>query len=118
VSIVPVTEAQTPSYDISYLTVDDGLSQNGSQAILIDRLGFLWFGTQDGLNKYDGYRFTVYKNIPNNPASLSNNKIVALYEDRKGAVEAHAESAEEVILNPLSRAPNPGYCSMRCDSCS
>ncbi|NTV90098.1 MAG: hypothetical protein HGA22_07020 [Clostridiales bacterium] len=49
-----------------------------------DRQGFLWLGTQDGLNRYDGYHFTVYKPEPQNANSLSEAWITALYEDRDG----------------------------------
>lgn len=81
-----VVIGQTASFDITYITVEEGLSQNGARAMLQDHLGFLWFGTEDGLNKYDGYRFVVYRNEPNNPASLSNNKVLALHEDRTGDI--------------------------------
>ena len=53
-------------------------------AILQDRQGFLWFGTEDGLNRYDGYSFTVFKPIRDNPNSLTHNQITALLEDRDG----------------------------------
>lgn len=67
-----------------YLTPDDGLSARFVQAILQDRQGFLWFGTGDGLNKYDGYTFTIYRSNPDDPNSLSQNGINALCEDRDG----------------------------------
>ena len=44
----------------------------------------MWFGTTDGLNKYDSYRFTIYKNDPDDPYSLSNNYIKDIKEDSKG----------------------------------
>ncbi len=66
------------------LTIEDGLSQSSVFAILQDKRGLMWFGTWDGLNRYDGYRFTIYKYNEKNPYSLSNNEIRALYEDRKG----------------------------------
>ncbi|MBE9562112.1 MAG: response regulator, partial [Proteobacteria bacterium] len=59
----------------------DGLSQSTVYTILQDSQGFMWFGTQDGLNKYDGYKFTHYKHIPNDPKSLSGNFITFIYED-------------------------------------
>ncbi len=67
-----------------HLSLDDGLSQNAGLAFVQDSRGFVWIGTQDGLNRYDGQAFTVYKNDPDNPASLSNNSINALLEDRTG----------------------------------
>ena len=49
-----------------------------------DSRGFMWFGTQDGLNRYDGYTFVVYKNDPNDPGSLSSNFLQDLMEDDEG----------------------------------
>jgi signal transduction histidine kinase/ligand-binding sensor domain-containing protein len=53
---------------------------------LQDSKGFIWFGTQDGLNRYDGYEFVVYKHDPEDPDTLSNNFIWALYEDESGTM--------------------------------
>jgi PAS domain S-box-containing protein len=69
-----------------HLSQEDGLSQNAGLAFLQDKNGFMWIGTQDGLNRYDGYTFTIYKNDPDNAASLSNNSINALMEDRDGQI--------------------------------
>ena len=68
----------------THLTTDDGLSQGYVTAILQDRRGFMWFGTRDGLNRYDGNSFVVYKNNPSDPASLSSNFIQDLMEDDHG----------------------------------
>jgi len=65
-----------------HLTRKDGLSQSTVYAILQDNKGFMWFGTQDGLNKYDGYKFTHYRHEPNNPNSLAGNFITFIYEDK------------------------------------
>ena len=69
-----------------HLSQEDGLSQNAGLAFLQDSHGFVWIGTQDGLNRYDGRTFTVYKNDPDNPTSLSHNAINALMEDRDGQI--------------------------------
>jgi ligand-binding sensor domain-containing protein len=53
-------------------------------AIYQDRQGFMWFGTKAGLNRYDGYRFTIFRNDPFDSTSLSNNYITAIFEDRQG----------------------------------
>jgi len=66
------------------LTVDHGLSQSSVFAILQDKQGMMWFGTWDGLNRYDGYRFTTNKHNDKEPQSLSNNEIWTLYEDSQG----------------------------------
>lgn len=68
------------------LTSMDGLSSNTVHAILKDRYGLLWFGTDDGLNKYDGTDFTVYRHNQADPASLRSNDISALHEDQLGQI--------------------------------
>ncbi|CAG0958420.1 hypothetical protein ANRL4_00515 [Anaerolineae bacterium] len=73
-----------PHPRFTHLTTDDGLSQNNITGILQDRRGFMWFATRDGLNRYDGNTFVVYKNSPNDPQSLSANFIHYLLEDGQG----------------------------------
>jgi ligand-binding sensor domain-containing protein len=68
----------------SHLTVDNGLSQSSVTCIFQDKKGFMWFGTQDGLNRYDGYRFKTYKNIPSDKNTLKENFIFSIYESSKG----------------------------------
>lgn len=75
---------QEPAFN--HLTIDHGLSQNTVLSVLRDRRGFMWFGTTDGLNRFDGYRFTVYRHDPEDPGSLSDNVIQALCEDRNGVL--------------------------------
>ena len=68
-----------------HLTTREGLSQSVVRSICQDREGFMWFGTYDGLNKYDGYSFTVFKSDPNNPRhTFHHNSITDIHEDRKG----------------------------------
>jgi ligand-binding sensor domain-containing protein/signal transduction histidine kinase/DNA-binding response OmpR family regulator len=71
--------------DLSFkrLTINEGLSQNTAFCILQDKTGFIWIGTEDGLNKYDGYDFTIYKHENNNRNSLGNSQVNALCEDPK-----------------------------------
>jgi two-component system, sensor histidine kinase ChiS len=75
---------QNRSIKFEHLTVADGLSQSTVLCILQDNKGFMWFCTEDGLNKYDGYKFTVYKHEPDNPNTLSANYIWSLHEDHTG----------------------------------
>jgi ligand-binding sensor domain-containing protein/nitrate/nitrite-specific signal transduction histidine kinase len=68
------------------LAIEQGLSQSTVSAIIQDRFGFMWFGTDDGLNRYNGYQFTVFRHDPDDPASLSQGGIQEIYEDRAGAL--------------------------------
>jgi ligand-binding sensor domain-containing protein/signal transduction histidine kinase len=76
--------AQSNSIRFERFTVEDGLSQNAILAIAQDAQGFLWFGTEDGLNKYDGYQFVVHRHDPEDPASLADSYISTILVDRKG----------------------------------
>src|SRR6266542_578480 len=67
-----------------HLTVENGLSQNAGLAIFQDSKGYLWVGSQDGLNRYDGYSFKVFKHDPDDPNSISHNSILAITEDKDG----------------------------------
>jgi signal transduction histidine kinase/ligand-binding sensor domain-containing protein/HPt (histidine-containing phosphotransfer) domain-containing protein/BarA-like signal transduction histidine kinase len=66
------------------LTVNDGLLLNTIFNITQDKQGFLWFGTRDGLNRYDGYEFKQYRHDPKKPHSLSANWVTALHVDSQG----------------------------------
>ncbi len=76
--------AQSSTIRFERLTVEHGLSQNAILSIAQDAQGFLWFGTEDGLNKYDGYQFVVYESDPDDAASLIDNFISVLYVTRDG----------------------------------
>src|SRR5262245_25526228 len=58
-----------------HYSVEDGLSQGTISTILQDHYGFMWFGTYDGLNRFDGITFTVYRHRPNDSTSLWDNRI-------------------------------------------
>ena len=73
-------------YYFRTLSVQDGLSQNTVSAILQDRKGFMWFGTKDGLDRYDGLSFRKFKHDARNPRSIGNNYINALCEDSVGNI--------------------------------
>lgn len=79
-------QAQSSSNNLSFrrISVEQGLSQSTPYVILQDRTGFLWIGTSDGLNRYDGYTFRVYRHIPSDSTSLSDNFVQALCEDAQG----------------------------------
>ncbi len=67
--------------EYQHFSVENGLSQNTVMSIIQDHKGLMWFGTWDGLNKFDGYQFTVYKSHPGDNTRIVNNRIDFLYED-------------------------------------
>lgn len=78
--------AQTKDIKFKHLSSDDGLSQNFVSCILQDQKGFMWFGSKDGLNRYDGYTFVVYQHDPFDTTTISTNYITALHEDSRGYI--------------------------------
>src|SRR5882757_3625480 len=78
--------SQKQHLQFQHIGTAEGLSQSNGVCILQDSKGFMWFGTQDGLNRYDGYQFKIYKNDPSNTASISNNFIKSIIEDKKGNI--------------------------------
>ncbi|HET90789.1 MAG TPA: hypothetical protein ENN99_08645, partial [Chloroflexi bacterium] len=77
-----------PEYQMrfTHLSIEDGLSHGMVLRIVQDDLGFMWFGTGNGLNRYDGHTFKIYKYDPDDPHSLQSNSIWALYADRSGTL--------------------------------
>ena len=69
-----------------HLTIYDGLSQASVTTIIQDSKGYMWIGTQDGLNRFNGYDFTIFKNDPNDKTTISDNSILKIYEDRTGNI--------------------------------
>ncbi len=76
--------SQNQDFRFTHLTTDNGLSQSNVTCILQDDKGFMWFGTFNGLNRYDGYDFEVFHVRPNDSQSLSHNYISALFQDHNG----------------------------------
>ncbi len=77
-----ILKAQTENIKFNRIGVDDGLSQGTIYSICQDYLGFMWFATENGLNRYDGYTFKVYKHNIRDENSISSNLITYLLEDR------------------------------------
>ena len=76
--------AQYQQISFNHLSTVDGLSNFTIFSIEQDQQGFMWFGTYDRLNRYDGHEFKVYRHDSEDPSSLSDNPIRVLYKDRSG----------------------------------
>ncbi|HEY6435870.1 MAG TPA: two-component regulator propeller domain-containing protein, partial [Ignavibacteriaceae bacterium] len=88
----------------NHLTPVDGLSQSSVTCILQDKNGFMWFGTQDGLNRYDGYNIKIFKNSPGDSSSLSNNFIFSIIEDKSGILFIETQGGDYHLYNPRSES--------------
>ena len=68
------------------LRIEDGLSQSSILCMMQDSKGYLWFGTSNGLNRYDGYNFKIFSNNPLDSTTISDNGILAIHEDKRGYI--------------------------------
>ncbi len=103
--------AHTQHYYFKHFQVEDGLSNNTAICTLQDSKGFMWFGTKDGLNRFDGYTFKIYRNNPADSTSIGNNSIWRLYEDENGVLWVGTErglySFDQALekFSPVKNAP-------------
>lgn len=92
--------AQTDKFIFNHFTSENGLSQNFVSCILQDQKGFMWFGTKDGLNRFDGYEFKIFRNNPFDSTTISGNSVTALFEDKNGNLWIGSEGLD--VFNPVS----------------
>ncbi|WEK38110.1 MAG: two-component regulator propeller domain-containing protein [Candidatus Pseudobacter hemicellulosilyticus] len=108
-----LSTAKAQSYYFKHYQVENGLSNNAVISSLQDHQGFLWFGTKDGLNRFDGYSFKVFRNEASDSNSIGSNYIYSLYETRSNilwvgcdrglfAYDANAENFRRVYQAPLT----------------
>ncbi|MBN1986800.1 MAG: hypothetical protein JW761_10880, partial [Prolixibacteraceae bacterium] len=85
ICVVLLASSKLPGQDVKFRQIDinDGLSQNAVFAILQDSEGFMWFGTKDGLNRYDGYNFVIHQHNLFDSTTISANQINTMLEDRQ-----------------------------------
>lgn len=107
--VVSIGEAIGQSYSFRSYRAENGLSYNSVICSIQDSKGFMWFGTKDGLNKFDGYTFKVFRNDKKNPKSIGSNFIHSIYEDQhrviwvgtlKGLYQYNTETEEFILLKP------------------
>jgi hypothetical protein len=88
-----------------HISSKQGLSQNTVFCILQDNQGFMWFCTEDGLNKYDGYSFTIFRHDPEDPNSLSDSRILSIFQDRSGCCGWNSQRGSQQIWLEGTKSP-------------
>ncbi len=112
------TYAQSGDYSFQHLTIEDGLSQSTVYAIVQDTSGFMWFGTREGLNRYDSRKIKTYYHDPENEHSISDNTIFSLYIDSHGRLwvgtnhglnlyDSRTDRFERIMLQEGDNATSP-----------
>lgn len=96
-------EARVSELKFAHLTTNDGLSQGHVVAILQDRRGFMWIAPRDGLNRYDGNAFVVFKSSPDDPGSLNSNFIQDLFLDSRGYLWVATNTGENKFDPAIER---------------
>ena len=107
--------AEARSLRFEHLSRESGLSQSFVYTIVQDPQGFMWFGTQEGLNRFDGFEFKVFSHDRDDPASLSDETVRAMIRDRSGTLWigtdqgglSRYEPATETFVNYLHDPANP-----------
>ena len=89
--------SQVDDMQFERISIESGLSQSSVVCMCQDSKGFLWFGTYEGLNRYDGYHFKVYKNDPDNLYSISKNNVESIIEDHLGMLWVGKKMASIVL---------------------
>jgi PAS domain S-box-containing protein len=107
--VVWLTLSATPAAALADLTtrfthysVEHGLSQAAVETVIQDAQGFIWIGTENGLNRFDGYRFVTYVHDKDDPNSLTHNWIWALHEDAAGGIWVGTDGGGLDRLDPLT----------------
>ena len=95
----PWVYSKTTELRFQDLTITNGLSSNTVKCIIRDRRGFMWFGTPNGLNKYDGYGFTVYRNEPGEADVTNCLDILSIFEDSRGDIWVGTKSCGVYIYD-------------------
>lgn len=97
--------ANTEKYYFSHLGLEQGLSQSSVLCIIQDQSGFMWFGTKDGLNRYDGNSFRIFQHVYNDTTSLGNNVINSLFETKDNKIWAGTD-AGIYVYDPVTECFN------------
>ena len=98
--LMPIHGISQNIFRFDHIGSEDGLSQNTGFSILFDSKGFMWVGTYNGLNRYDGYEFKIFRSSTGDPASFTNNRVTKLWEDHKGFIWLETYDGYYHFFNP------------------
>ena len=104
---VKIAKAQVD--EITYLGIENGLSNNSVNTIFKDRYGYMWFGTDDGLNRYDGYEFKVFRNNKNDSSSVAFNRIGCIASEENGDLWVGTKNGISIYNNFSSKFHTPKF---------
>ena len=93
--------AQNNSIKFEHLSIEEGLSQSTINSVIQDSYGLMWFCSIDGLNKYDGYKITIYHHQPDNAYSIAGNSINVIFEDQEGLLWIGTQNRGLSIYNRI-----------------
>ena len=108
--------AQTMAFD--HITINDGLSSNTIYTIIEDKDGFFWFGSRDGLHRYDGYEFKIFKSSPEDSLSMPSNNVQALFLHpngdiwiglKVGGICVFERQTQKLVINPFQGLSFPNW---------
>ena len=94
------------NYPVEYLGIERGLSNNAVTCIYQDHHGFMWFGTYDGLNRYDGYGFKIFRNKIGDNTSLINNNVYTIEGDNQHNLWVGGQKGA-CVYNPIQSNFSP-----------
>lgn len=103
ITALPFTVSGQVKYAFDHYSVEDGLSQSSVSSIIQDSKGFIWLGTLDGLNKFNGYEFEVFRSNPQAPYSIGENFTYTVFEDKKQNIWVGLNSAGVSVYNPNTK---------------
>jgi signal transduction histidine kinase/ligand-binding sensor domain-containing protein/DNA-binding response OmpR family regulator len=95
------------NFRFEHLTVNDGLAHSDAVAVLQDPKGFIWIGTNNGIDRYDGYELKNYVLPNDNSSGIYNNRITSLYQGRSGRIWATADEQSVYFYDPIRDAFRP-----------
>ncbi|MDX9748280.1 MAG: ATP-binding protein [Paludibacter sp.] len=105
---------------LNHISVNKGLSQQDVETMMQDHYGFMWFGTYDGLNRFDGYNIETFRHDPHLPNTLADNRITALFESSNGIIWIGTEGSGLLYFDPsadtFSRISHPLLSPGKCGS--